>query len=73
MKGRTMAAMGFDVKSMDVSGVSHPAPATAEYSGFGWNDSSWDLKRGLEVIEDIPLDDWPPSPFADGLLATRVA
>ena len=22
----------------------------------GWHDSTWDLRRGLEVVEDIPFD-----------------
>jgi hypothetical protein len=26
---------------------------------IGWNDSSWDLQRGLDVVEDLPLDAWP--------------
>ncbi|MEO8151511.1 MAG: hypothetical protein ABI605_00470 [Rhizobacter sp.] len=32
--------------------------AQSEGAGFGWNDSSWDLMRGLDVVEDLPLDAW---------------
>jgi hypothetical protein len=28
--------------------------------GPGWHDSSWDLRTGLDVIEDLPLEALPP-------------
>lgn len=42
------------------------APA-ADFAGVAWNDSSWDLKHGLDVVEDLPPDAWPQ----DGLLAQK--
>jgi hypothetical protein len=39
-----------------------------EWGGIGWTDSSWELARGLEVVEDLPLDAWPVEfPHAMGL------
>lgn len=35
------------------------AAARGEWAGKGWNDSSWELMHGLEVVEDLPLDAWP--------------
>lgn len=29
------------------------------WGGIGWTDSSWELARGLEVVEDLPVDAWP--------------
>jgi hypothetical protein len=30
-----------------------------EWAGIGWTDSSWELARGLDVVEDLPPDAWP--------------
>lgn len=32
----------------------------------GWYDSSMDLRRGLDVTEDVPLDSLPPDPGPGG-------
>ncbi len=45
------------------------APAeVVERTVKGWVDSSWELKQGLEVTEDLPMDAWPlnvaPPPWA---------
>ena len=31
-----------------------------EAMGSGWHDSSWMLRRGLDVTEDLPTDAIPP-------------
>lgn len=37
-----------------------------EWGGIGWTDSSWELARGLEVVEDLPADAWPVE-FSQGV------
>ena len=42
-----------------------PAQAAAwsiddEPMGCGWHESSWMLRKGLDVIEDVPLQALPP-------------
>jgi hypothetical protein len=63
-----MAAKSFQMKTNDESEPRHASVAQAEWAGFGWNDSSWDLMRGLDVVEDLPLDVWSretaPAEFA---------
>lgn len=34
-------------------------PGSGEWAGIGWTDSSWELARGLDVVEDLPPDAWP--------------
>jgi hypothetical protein len=49
------------MKASDVvNQARHPAAATGEWSGIGWTDSSWELMHGLDVVEDLPPDAWPP-------------
>lgn len=33
------------------------------WAGVGWTDSSWELARGLEVVEGLSLDDWHIDPW----------
>ena len=54
-----MAAMSFQMKTIDGFEVHHRRAAQAEWSGMGWNDSSWELLNGLDVVEDLPSDAWP--------------
>jgi hypothetical protein len=41
----------------------HAGALQTEWSGFGWNDSSWELQRGLDVVEDLPPEAWPQEPL----------
>lgn len=36
------------------------ASAVDEARHPGWHSSSLELRRGLVVIEDVPMDEWPP-------------
>ena len=66
-----MAKMGVQMKANDLPETRRAEAASAEWSGTGWTHSSWELQHGLEVIEDLPLDDWPPNPFATTLPLKR--
>jgi hypothetical protein len=54
-----MAVMSFHMKTSDGFEVRRTGAVQAEWSGIGWNDSSWELLRGLDVVEDLPPDAWP--------------
>jgi len=54
-----MAAKSFQMKTDDEFEPHHTRIAQAEWSGIGWNDSSWELLHGLDVVEDFSLDAWP--------------
>ena len=54
-----MAAMGFQMDTSDEPEVRRAGLAQAEWSGIGWNDSSWELMRGLDVVENLPPEAWP--------------
>jgi hypothetical protein len=54
-----MATAGFQMWVNDPSEVRGKVLTPIDRSGIGWNDSSWDLLRGLDVVEDLPLDAWP--------------
>jgi hypothetical protein len=41
-----------------------------EISLKGWHDSSGELKRGLDVTEDVPLEALPPD-LQDGFASRR--
>jgi hypothetical protein len=65
-----MAAVSFKMAKSDGFENTRPAPmmpvamsARPEVGGIGWNDSSWDLQQGLQVVEDLPLDAWQDSLF----------
>lgn len=47
---------------MKTSDVRHEVrrTKTGEWTGVSWTDSSWELAHGLEVVEDLPPDVWPP-------------
>jgi hypothetical protein len=57
-----MAVMSYQMAKRD--GFENTRPAcwstqpSVESTVIGWNDSSWDLQRGLDVVEDLPLDVW---------------
>ena len=66
------------LRALDLAGADDPPP------GPGWFDSSWELIRGLEVHEGLPLDarlhDWlraclrvEPDPRVEATLAPRRA
>ncbi len=59
-----MAAMSFQMKTSDGFEVRHTGAVQAERPGIGWNDSSWELLHGLDVVEDLPLDAWSQDPLA---------
>ncbi len=44
-------------------GAADATPGAGERPGIGWTDSSWELRRGLEVVEDLPLALWPGEPI----------
>jgi hypothetical protein len=48
-----------DVRREPMRDARRTGAAPADWSGIGWTDSSWDLARGLEVVEDLPPDAWP--------------
>jgi hypothetical protein len=54
-----MATAGFQMWMNDLSEVRGKGSLTERSGSIGWNDSSWDLLRGLDVVEDLPLDAWP--------------
>jgi hypothetical protein len=58
-----MAVMSYQMAMSGDFENTRPAPWAAasahEAPVIGWNDSSWDLQRGLDVVEDLPLDAWP--------------
>ena len=54
-----MASMSFQTQGNEGSEHRRAGAGHAEWSGIGWNESSWDLKRGLDVIEDLSLEAWP--------------
>jgi hypothetical protein len=58
------------MKTSEVRRELRPA-RIGEWSGIGWADSSWELARGLEVVEDLPLDAWPLE-FAHAVGATGI-
>jgi hypothetical protein len=41
-------------------GADEPPPQEDAAPPKGWHDSSSDLRRGLHVVEDVPLDSLPP-------------
>lgn len=54
---------------MTTDATEAPAEATrsaGEWSGICWTDSSWELRRGLEVVEDLPPALWPREWVAAG-------
>jgi len=53
-----MAVMNVQMKSSDRIETRRIGAAPNELPSVGWNDSSWELLRGLEVVE-VPLDAWP--------------
>jgi hypothetical protein len=53
-----MSATSGWMKASDVFGREARRPG-GDWSGMGWTDSSWELKHGLDVVEDLPLDAWP--------------
>lgn len=58
-----MAVMSFQMKTNDGFEARRTGVVQAEWSGIGWNDSSWELLHGLDVVEDLPLDAWPQEPL----------
>ena len=42
-----------------VSSAASSAATGTEWFCTGWADSSWDLRQGLEVVENLPPDAWP--------------
>ena len=44
-------------------------PRTCDMPGLGWSESSWDLARGLTVVEGLPADasvnEWLVAALAD--------
>lgn len=54
-----MAVVSFQMKTNDGVDVRRTGAVQAEWSGLGWNDSSWELAHGLDVVEDLPPDAWP--------------
>lgn len=59
-----MAVMSFQIKTNDGVEVRRTDALQGEWSGIGWNDSSWELARGLDVVENLPADAWPQEPLA---------
>ncbi len=53
-----MTAVSGGMKTSDVRREVRLA-GNGDWSGIGWTDSSWDLARGLDVVEDLPPDAWP--------------
>jgi hypothetical protein len=53
-----MAARSFHMKTNSESEPRHASVAQPERVGMGWNDSSWELLRGLDVVEDFSPDAW---------------
>jgi hypothetical protein len=62
-----MAVMSVQMKTNDRIETRRMAASASELPSVGWNDSSWELLRGLDVAE-VPLDAWP-----DGDLPTQPA
>jgi hypothetical protein len=46
------------MKTNSESEPRHASVAQPEWAGMGWNDSSWELQRGLDVVEDFSPDAW---------------
>ena len=57
-----MSAAGFQMRVNDLSEVRGKGTVPVDWSGIGWNDSSWELRHGLDVVEDLPPDAWPLEP-----------
>lgn len=53
-----MTTAGAWMKTND-AGREARCPGSGEWTGIGWTDSSWELARGLDVVEDVPPDAWP--------------
>ena len=54
-----MAKMSYQMKTNDSFDARRRADMPAERPSIGWNDSSWELLHGLDVLEDLPPDAWP--------------
>ena len=54
-----MATMNFQTNTSDFFDAHRSRAAQSACLGTGWSDSSWELLRGLDVIEDLPPDAWP--------------
>jgi hypothetical protein len=46
------------MKTSSESEPRHAIVAQPEWVSMGWNDSSWELQRGLDVVEDFSPDAW---------------
>lgn len=53
-----MAAMSFQTQGSEATDHHHRGCGHTERGGIGWNESSWDLMRGLDVIEHPSLEAW---------------
>jgi hypothetical protein len=53
-----MTAVGAWMKTND-AGREVRRLGSGEWAGIGWTDSSWELARGLDVVEDVSPDAWP--------------
>ncbi|MBX3620762.1 MAG: hypothetical protein KF891_12365 [Rhizobacter sp.] len=61
------------MKPSEVREVRREAAAAGEWSGIGWTDSSWELMHGLDVVEDLPAEAWPPELAPPALQGALVA
>ena len=59
-----MTAAGFQMRANDLFEVRVKGTVPIDRSGIGWNDSSWERRHGLDVVEDLPPEAWPLEPLA---------